>query len=179
MVVNHGQYIAESDRVDEVSEFLWYRYFEQNFEITSRIIVSYSADLQIPSAGMFDLQQKLIQELSDVAVAAARIQNGYLAQRLSKMVIEVGLEFEDRQLARKQLISGLAEIRSTNNCGKAAVQNALLELQTSTEMNKEDSGIPVTTPLILNFIGYTFEDQEEFIKAVGRVEDELNSSKNH
>jgi len=40
LVANHGEHITEGDRVDSVPEFLWYRFFERNFEITSRIIVS-------------------------------------------------------------------------------------------------------------------------------------------
>ena len=176
LVTNHGEYLTDADRVDEASEFLWYRFFERNFEITSRTIISHNADLQIPAAGMFKLQQELIQELSDVAVSAAKIQNSYLAERLSKMVIEVGLGFEDSQWTRKQIISGLAETKSTNDCGESAVQNALSELQTPAEVNEDDEGIPITAPWVLNFIRYTFEGQEEFIEAVGQIKSEMASS---
>lgn len=176
LVANHGKHITKGDRVDEVSEYLWYRFFEQNFEITSRTIVSHNANLQIPAPGMFNLSQELIQELSDVAVSAARIQNDYLAQRLSKMVIEVGLGFEDSQWTRKQITSGLVEIRSTNDCGESAVQNALSKLQTPAEVNEDDDLMPITAPWVLNFIGYTFEGQEEFIEAVGQIESEMTSA---
>jgi hypothetical protein len=176
LVANHGEHITEGDRVDSVPEFLWYRFFERNFEITSRIIVSHNADLQIPAAGMFRLQKELLQELSNVAVSAAEVQNDYLAQRLSKMVIEAGFGFEDNQRTRMQITSGLSEIRSTNDCGESAVQHAISELQTPAEVNDDDDDLmPMTTPWELNFIGYTFEGQEEFIEAVGQIENEMTS----
>lgn len=175
LVANHGEHITEGDRVDEVPEFLWYRFFERNFEITSRTIVSHNADLHIPAIGMFKLQRKMLQELSNVAVSAAEIQNDYLAQRLTKMVIEAGLGFEDDQRTRMQITSGLGEIRSTNDCGESAVQHALSELQTPAEVNDDDDLMPITAPWVLNFIGYTFEGQEEFIEAVGELETEMTS----
>jgi hypothetical protein len=58
LVSNYGGYISEDDRVDEVPEFLWYRFFERNFEITARTIVSHNDDLQIPAAGMYKLRKK-------------------------------------------------------------------------------------------------------------------------
>lgn len=176
LIRNHGEHIAGGDRVDEVPEFLWHRFFEQNFEITSRTIVSRNADLQVPAAGIFKLQQELLQELSDVAISAAEIQNDYLTQTLCKMVIETGLGFEDNQRTRMQITSGLGKIKSTNDCGESAVQHALSELQTPAEVNEEDDGIPITTPWKLNFIGYTFEGQEEFIEAVGQIETEMTST---
>lgn len=176
LIENHGEHISEGDRVEEVPEFLWYRFFERDFEITSRTIVSHNADLQVPAAGMFKLQQELLQELSDVAVSAAEIQNEYLTQRLCKMIIETGLGFDDNQRTRIQITSGLGEIRSTNDCGESAVQYALSELQTPAEVNEEDDEIPITAPWELNFIGYTFEGQEEFIEAVGQIETEMTSS---
>lgn len=173
LIENHGEHISEGDRVEEVPEFLWHRFFERNFEITSRTIVSRNADLQIPAAGMFKLQQEMVQELSNVAISAAEVQNDYLTQRLCKMVIEAGLGFDDNQLTRMQITSGLGKIRSTNDCGESAVQYALSELQTPAEVNEEDDGIPIKAPWELNFIGYTFEGQEEFIEAVGQIETEM------
>jgi hypothetical protein len=117
----------------------------------------------------------MLQELSNVAISAAIVQNDYLTQRLCKMVIETGLGFEDNQRTRMQITSGLEKIRSTNDCGESAVQHALSELQTPAEVNEEDDGIPITAPWELNFIGYTFEGQEEFIKAVGQIETEMTS----
>jgi hypothetical protein len=43
-------------------------------------------------------------------------------------------------------------------------------------VNEEDDGIPITAPWELNFIGYTFEGQEEFIEAVGQIETEMTST---
>ncbi len=177
LVANHGKHITKEDRVDKNSEFRWYRFFEWNFEITSRNIVSHNADLQIPAARMLMLRRELIKELSEVAVSAAKIQNLFLAQRLSKMVIEVGLGFKDDHRTRRQIISGLAEIKSTNDCGESAVHNALSELQTPAEMNEDDDGIPITSPWVLNFISYTFEGQEEFILVVSQIENEMISTK--
>ena len=175
LIENHGEHISEGDRVEEVPEFLWHRFFERNFEITSRTIVSRNADLQFPAAGMFKLQQEMVQELSNVAISAAEVQNDYLTQRLCKMVIEAGLGFDDNQLTRMQITSGLGKIRSTNDCGESAVQYALSELQTPAEVNEEGDGIPITAPWELNFIGYTFEGQEEFIEAVGQIETEMTT----
>jgi hypothetical protein len=173
LVANHGEHITEGDRVDTVPEFLWYRFFERNFEITSRIIVSHNADLQIPSAGMFNLQRELLQELSNIAVSAAEIQNDHLTQRLTKMVIEAGLGFEANQRTKRQIVSGLSEIRSTNDCGQLAVQQALSELQTPAKVNESDDLMPITAPWVLNFINYTFEGQEQFIEAVEELEVEV------
>lgn len=175
LVANHGKHITEGDRVDTDSEFLWYRFFERDFEITSRVIVSRNADLQIPAAGMFELQRELLQELSNIAVSAAEVQNDYLAQRLTKMVIEAGLGFGDNERTRRQITSGLSEIRSTNDCGESAVEYALCELQTPAEVNDDDDLMPISAPWVLNFIGYTFEGQEEFIEAVGRIETKMTS----
>jgi hypothetical protein len=175
LVSNYGGYISEDDRVNEVPEFLWYRFFERNFEITARTIVSHNDDLQIPAAGMYKLRKKMIEGLTDVAISAARIPNSYLALRLSKMVIEVGLGFDDKKMTREEIKSGLAEIRSTNDCGEQAVYDALSELQTPAEVSDDDDGLPIEAPWLLNFIGYTFEGQEEFIDAVVQIEDELLS----
>lgn len=175
LVTNHGESITEDDRVDTVPEFLWYRFFERNFEITSKTIVSHNADLQIPSAGMFKLQQVLLQELSNVAVSAAEVQNDYLTQRLAKMMIETGLGFENNQRTRKQIASGLSEIKSTNECGQLAVQQAVSELQTPAEVNDDDDLMPISAPWILNFIQYTFDGQEEFIETVGQIETEITT----
>jgi len=44
------------------------------------------------------------------------------------------------------------------------------------EVNDDDDDLmPMTTPWELNFIGYTFEGQEEFIEAVGQIENEMTS----
>lgn len=176
LIGNHGKHISKGDRVNEVPEFLWYRLFEKNFEITSRTIVSHNTDLQFPDAGMFKLQQELLQELSNVAISAAEVQNDYLTQKLCKMVIETGLGFDEEQQTRMQITSELEKISSTNDCGESAVQNALSELQTPAEVNKEDDGIPIKAPWELNFIGYTFEGQDEFIEAVGQIETEMTST---
>jgi hypothetical protein len=117
----------------------------------------------------------MIEGLTDVAISAARIPNSYLALRLSKMVIEVGLGFDDKKMTREEIKSGLAEIRSTNDCGEQAVYDALSELQTPAEVSDDDDGLPIEAPWLLNFIGYTFEGQEEFIDAVVQIEDELLS----
>ncbi|KPN31969.1 hypothetical protein SY89_02726 [Halolamina pelagica] len=176
LVANHGEHITEDDRVETAPEFLWYRFFERNFESTARIIVSHNADLQIPSAGMFKLQQNMLQELSNVAKSAAEVQNDYLTKRLAKMVIEAGLGFEDNQRTRRQIVSGLTGIKSTNDCGALAVQQALSELQTPAEVNDDDDSLmPITAPWVLNFINYTFEGEEGLIEAVSQIETEMSS----
>jgi hypothetical protein len=124
---------------------------------------------------MFKLQQELLQELSNVAVSAAEVQNDYLTQKLAKMVIEAGLGFENDQRTRKQIISGLNEISSTNECGQLAVQQAVSELQTPAEVNDDEDLMPISAPWILNLIQYTFDGQEGFIETVGQIETEMAS----
>jgi hypothetical protein len=175
LITNHGECIREDDEVYTVPEFLWYRFFEQNFEITSKLIVSHNADLQLPSMGMLDLQQELLQELSNVAVSAAEVQNEYLTQRLAKMLIEAGLGFDNDQWTRKQIISGLDEISSTNECGQLAVQRAVFELQKPAEVNDDEDLMPISAPWVLNLIQYTFDEQEGFIETVGQIETEMTS----
>ena len=175
LITNHGECIREDDEVYTVPEFLWYRFFEQNFEITSKLIVSHNADLQLPSMGMLDLQQELLQELSNVAVSAAEVQNEYLTQRLAKMLIEAGLGFDNDQWTRKQIISGLDEISSTNECGQLAVQRAVFELQKPAEVNDDEDIMPISAPWVLNLIQYTFDEQEGFIETVGQIETDMTS----
>jgi hypothetical protein len=106
---------------------------------------------------------------------AAEVQNEYLTQRLAKMLIEAGLRLENDQRTRKQIISGLDEISSTNECGQLAVQQAVFELQKPAEVNDDEDLMPISAPWVLNLIQYTFDEQEGFIETVGQIETDMTS----
>ncbi len=91
------------------------------------------------------------------------------------MLIEAGLGLENDQRTRKQIISGLDEISSTNECGQLAVQQAVFELQKPAEVNDDEDLMPISAPWVLNLIQYTFDEQEGFIETVGQIETDMTS----
>jgi hypothetical protein len=167
----YGGDISSGDDVTETS-FRFYRFFEQNFGISIKVMLSEAGDSP-PAGWMFRLATSVLGDMVEVAVVAAQIENTYLCSRLTKAFVEVGLGFGDNMIIRRQIIGGLNMIKSENKCGEEGVQRALSELQQHPREYMRETGIPHDSPWVFNLISYTFDEREGFVEAVSELQDEV------